>query len=92
MSTLSTLRCLLLDFYKVESLCLDLLRYCEMYKNERNLLGIIAKGCKKHPSYRGIKEPRCDCKICQEIYQARIDYYDQVKRREGITKWDLLKE
>lgn len=41
-------------------------------------LVLLAKGCPKHPAYRGKRPPRTDCPGCQAIYREA--------RRFGI--WD----
>ena len=45
------------------------------HKLERQLvlLKILAKGCKKHPSYRAIKKATGRCEECLVIWQARLE-------------------
>ena len=45
------------------------------HKLERQvvLLKILAKGCKKHPSYRAIRKATERCEVCVVIWQARVE-------------------
>ena len=31
----------------------------------------LAEGCKKHPSYRAVRQPTSNCWICKEVYTVR---------------------
>jgi len=46
--------------------------YTEEVKKE---LQIISKKCKKHPKYKAIRKPGCDCDVCWAIYQ-NLSRYD----------------
>ena len=37
------------------------------------LLKILAKGCKKHPSYRAIRKATERCEECVIVWQARVE-------------------
>jgi hypothetical protein len=37
-----------------------------------HVLKTLANGCQKHPSYRGLRTPTCDCLQCQAIHQAAV--------------------
>ena len=41
-------------------------------KRQIELLKILAKGCKKHPSYRAIRKATERCDECVVVWQARV--------------------
>ena len=45
------------------------------YKLEKQieLLGILAKGCKKHPAYRAIRKATGRCEECIYVWKARVE-------------------
>ena len=45
------------------------------HKLERQieLLGILAKGCKKHPAYRAIRKATQRCEECVYVWEARVE-------------------
>ena len=45
------------------------------HKLERQVVffKILAKGCKKHPSYRAIRKATERCEECVVIWQARVE-------------------
>ena len=47
----------------------------EQNKEQRQikLLKILAKGCKKHPSYRAIRKATERCEECVVVWQARME-------------------
>ena len=44
-------------------------------KNQRliDLLKILAKGCKKHPAYRAVRQATERCEECVVVWQARVE-------------------
>ena len=47
---------------------------CERQEAEIAALRQIAKGCKKHPSYRGIRKSKVECEACVIIYKLAQEY------------------
>ena len=37
------------------------------------LLKVLAKGCKKHPSYRAIRKATERCEECVAVWKARVE-------------------
>jgi len=42
-------------------------------KRQIELLKTLAKGCKKHPSYRAIRKATDRCEECVVVWQARVE-------------------
>ena len=46
--------------------------------------------CKKHPKYKGLREPRVNCKVCQEIWEAKqkkVKYFWSKGDEAILKKW-----
>ena len=41
--------------------------------------------CKKHPRYKALRKPTCDCIACRAFYEAKNSF-----EKDGNRKWDDL--
>ena len=44
----------------------------DINQRQIELLKILAKGCKKHPSYRAIRKATGRCEECVVVWNARV--------------------
>jgi hypothetical protein len=52
---------------QIDNLRLDINHMCIQLQ----LALLLAEGCQKHPSYRGVRKPTSDCNVCKEVKDYR---------------------
>lgn len=53
---------------------------CQKQEKEIVALRVIAKGCKKHPTYRGMRKSKVECEACVVIYKLAQEYLKKKKK------------
>ena len=46
---------------------------------------IMKNKCRKHPKYKAMRKPQCDCKKCWQIWEDQVKRAAKVVRENKIT-------